>query len=180
MLLSPSADLRVPADHRVDLAFAGGLGQIIAVLLQCLEGAFRVRGAHARTAAHGLQRVAESVRGRTVRGEQLGYLTAGSGKGEQQMLGADVLVGPVPGVPLGSAQHGQGGAAGRRCGHGRSAGRRQLVDEPLRLRAQGDRVYAQRLQQRSGERLTVVEQGDGQVRGLDGGVAAFGGRFHRR
>ena len=58
--LDDAADLLVAADHRVQLARAGLVGQVAAVLLQGLVGGLRVLARHALAAAHAGQGAAGS------------------------------------------------------------------------------------------------------------------------
>ena len=80
--LDDAADLVVAADDRVELALAGRLGEVAAVLLERLELLLGVLARDAVAAAHLAQR-----------GEQLLALDAEPvGQREQQVLGRQVLV----------------------------------------------------------------------------------------
>ncbi len=95
------------------------------------------------------------------------------------MLGAHVLVTAVARLALGGGEDVEHAAAGGRGADGRSAGGGQLVDQLLRLGADGHRVDTELLQQRAGQALGVVEQRHCEVGRLDGRVAALGGGFDR-
>ena len=69
--LHHAADLGVAADHRVQLALAGALGEVDAVLLQRLVAALRVRAGHPRRAAHLGERLAQRLGGGAVAAQQL-------------------------------------------------------------------------------------------------------------
>ena len=62
--LDDAADLAVAADDRVELALAGGRGQVVAVLLEGLEGALGVGRGDLGGAAHGRQRGEQALAGR--------------------------------------------------------------------------------------------------------------------
>ena len=70
--LHDAADLGVAADHRVELALAGPVGQVDAVLLQRLVGALRVGAGDPGRAADLDERVAQRVRRRAVPVQQVG------------------------------------------------------------------------------------------------------------
>ncbi len=59
--LDDAADLLVAADHRVELALAGELGEVAPVLLERLVGGLGVRAGDALVAAHAAQRLHELV-----------------------------------------------------------------------------------------------------------------------
>ena len=100
--LNRAADLLIAADHRIELAFAGRLGEIAAVFLQRFIGAFRVLIRHPLTAAHGLHRLLELVGIGAGLGEQLLGATIVDRQGEHQVLNGDeaVFVGFTQGIGL--------------------------------------------------------------------------------
>ena len=59
--LDDAADLLVAADHRIELALARELGQVAAVALERLVGAFRVLGGDALRSAHAGERLEDPV-----------------------------------------------------------------------------------------------------------------------
>ena len=91
--LDDAADLLVAADDRVELAAARHLGQVAAVLLQRLVGAFRVLAGDALAAADGGERGQDAVARDAQPRQQLGRAAAVvAEQRQQQMLGADVVV----------------------------------------------------------------------------------------
>ncbi len=97
--LHDAADLGVPADDRVELAAAGPLGEVDAVLLERLVGALRVLvGDPADPAAHLLESVDEGLGQRLLAAQQRGHVTAGVGQPDQQVLGRDVVVADLLGL----------------------------------------------------------------------------------
>ena len=59
--LDDAADLFVAADHRIELALAGQLGEVAAVALERLVGGFGILAGHALRAADGRQRLEDRV-----------------------------------------------------------------------------------------------------------------------
>ena len=92
--LDDAPDLLVTADHRIELALAGQLGQVAAVALERLVGALGVLVGHALRAAHAGQRLEDPVARDAVLRQQLGGRGAPGfrGNGDEEVLGADVLV----------------------------------------------------------------------------------------
>ena len=93
--LDDAPDLLVAADHRIELALAGELGQVAAVALERLVLALGVLIGHALRAAHARQRLEDLV----ARDAALLRAAARQGSGRfrrrcamKQVLGADVLV----------------------------------------------------------------------------------------
>ena len=81
--LDGAADLLVPADDRVELALAGGLGEVSAVLLERLVLLLGVLAGDAVAAPH---RLRSAVSSSSRSSAEL------VGQGEQQVLGGEVLV----------------------------------------------------------------------------------------
>jgi hypothetical protein len=73
--LHDAADLGVAPDHGVELALAGPLGEVDAVLLQRLVGALRVGARHPRAAADLAERLAQRLRRGAVAVQKVGDLT---------------------------------------------------------------------------------------------------------
>ena len=126
--LDDAADLRVAAHDGVEGAGAGALGEVLAVLLQGLEGALGVGGRDPPRPAHLRERLLERLGRRAVAGEHLAGAPAGRGQPDQQVLGGDVLVAHVGGELSGRAgararSRGRT-AAPRRSSRSRSAGPR--------------------------------------------------------
>ena len=90
--LDDATNLVVASDDRVELAFAGALGQVGGVLLQRLVGALGVGAGDAGAAAHLDERLAQRLRRRAVPGQQLGDVGVAGGQADHQVLGGDVLV----------------------------------------------------------------------------------------
>ena len=90
--LDDAADLLVAADHRIELAAAGELGEVAAVLFERLVGAFRILARHALIAAHLLERGHEAVARQPGGLEELADGPRVVQQREQQMLDADEVV----------------------------------------------------------------------------------------
>ena len=114
--LDDAPDLLVAADDRVELARAGLLGQVAAVLLERLVGALGVRRGDALAAADVWSAPRIASRPAPWRSSSCLALAADLGDAEQQVLGRDVLVAEAPGLVLGP------------------------VDDPLRARVEAQRA----------------------------------------
>jgi hypothetical protein len=90
--LDGAADLVVAADHRVELALAGALGEVEAVFLQRLALAFGFLRADVLAAAHGLDRVFQRLAIQAGFLEQAAALALVLGQGQQEHLRGDELV----------------------------------------------------------------------------------------
>ncbi len=162
--LDDAADLGVAADDRVELAVAGGAA---VRSTPYFSSAWKVpSGSGAgdpRRAAHRLaaRRPAPSAWRRAACSTSATVAVL-RGQGEQQVLGRDVLVAAVAGLALGGVEDGEQRRGRLRRGDGGAAGAR-AARRPARWRvgAHGQRVGADGLQQRAGQALGVVEQGDG-------------------
>ena len=102
--LHDAADFVVAADHRVELALAGGFGQVVRVALQRLVLGFGILVGDALRAAHRDQRLQNGVVGGAGAVEQLaGRVAALLGDGQQQVLGGDEFVFEVGGLVEGAS-----------------------------------------------------------------------------
>ena len=90
--LHDAANLVVAPDDRVELAFAGMVGQVGGVLLQRLIAALGVGTGDAGAAAYLDERLAQRLRRCAVSGEQLGDIRVAGGQPDHQVLGRDVFV----------------------------------------------------------------------------------------
>ena len=90
--LHDAPDLGVAADDRVELALAGGRGQVGRVLLESLVGRFGILGGDPRAAAHGDERLAQGLRRRTEVVQQFGDVGITGRQADDDVLGRDVLV----------------------------------------------------------------------------------------
>ncbi len=169
--LHDAADLGVTADDRVELAVAGHLGQVRAVLLEGLEGALGRRG----------RDLAAATDLGDLRLDRVGVEAEASGAGDrrQQLVGRDVGVAHRRGRVAGLLQDGRGGLGGPGGaggpGHGREAGEHLGGGA-----AHGLRVGAGRGDQRSGGGVLLAEQGEQEVGGLHLRVVRCGGVVHGR
>lgn len=109
--LHHATDLGVAADHRVQLAGAGGLGEVGGVLLQRLVAALGVGVGDPGAAAHGGERLAQGVGGGAVFGEQHGDVGITLGQADHDVLGRHVLIAHLGGQPLRRGDRGQRFAA---------------------------------------------------------------------
>jgi hypothetical protein len=161
--LHDPADLRVAADHRVQLALAGAGRQVDAVLLQRLVGALRVRAGHPRRPAHLGERLAQRVRRGAVAAQQVGHLAAVLGETHQQVLGGDVLVAHLGREFLRLGEHPHGVARELRRGHGRTARGGQRTGQLVEFLVHDARIGADRGQQRRGQPVSLGQQRAEQV-----------------
>ena len=180
--LDDAADLGVAADDRVELAAAGAVGEVDAVLLERLVGRLGVlRRDPAHAAAHLREGVDERLGQRLLLLEQLGDVAAGVGEADEQVLGRDVVVADLLGLGLRDAHDGHERA--RQPGRGDAGAARLGQRGQQRLGARADRlgVGADGGQQRAGDAVALVEQGEQQVHRGDLGVPlGRGGADSRR
>ena len=169
--LDHPADLGVPADDRVELAVAGGRGEVDAVLLQRLVRALGVRRGHPGRAADLLERAEQRVRGGAVPAQQRGHRAALGGQADQQVLGRHVFVGQLLGLLDRGGHHLVQVAAELRRGHGGPARARQPALHGVVLGPHVGEVGTHRAQQRARCPVGLLQQGAEQVRRLDGRVA---------
>ena len=121
--LDHPANLVVPADHGIELAFLRQLGQVSAILLQRLVFVFRVRVSHALSSPNPTQCLINTVFRHAMTRQEPGSAAVRDVKhAEQQMLRADVLVGHLAGVLFGLLQHLAQAAADDRLGAVREFG----------------------------------------------------------
>ena len=103
--LHDAADLLVAADHRVELRFAGLLGEIAREPLERLILLLRLLVGHAMGAAHAFERRQQVVVAHARRRQQLpGGRALQVGQGEQQVLGRDVGVAQRLGLRLSTVE----------------------------------------------------------------------------
>ena len=155
--LHDAANLVVPPDNRVELAFAGALGQVGGVLLQRLIGGLGVSAGDAGAAANLDERVAQRLRGGAVPGQQLGDVGVAGGQPDHQVLGGDVFVVHLGGQLLRGGDGGQRFAGQLRLRAG-AADLRQPVDDALRLGADSGGLDADSLQQRRSDPVVLRQQ----------------------
>ena len=168
--LDDAADLGVAADHRVQLAGAGNRGQVGAVLLQRLEGVFRVRVVHLAVAADARQGGEQGLMGGAGVAHQLPDGVASGGEPQQQVLGGDEAVAEPLGLVLGVLDGLQRGAGQLRLLHGAAGGGGQGLDGGAGLDADGIRVRAGGAEERDGDTLALVHQRLEQVGGFELGI----------
>ena len=176
--LNGTANLLVTADNRIELALAGLLGEVLAVLLQRFElGLVGLRG-HAGVAAQALVGRLDVLAGDARRGEDATRGTLVLGQGNEQVLARRVAVTELLGdlhrvvddLDKVLARDGHGSGAGL-LGH-----LGNLVGHVL---GQPDRVGADALHD-SGEVVLVgIEQRLQQVNGLDNGGIGLTSNAHR-
>ncbi len=90
--LDGTADLVVAADHRVELALAGALGQVEAILVERFALAFGVLRTDVLAAAHGLHRVFQRLAVEAGFLQQTPGLALVLGQRQQEHFGGDELV----------------------------------------------------------------------------------------
>ena len=140
--LDDAADLLVAADDRVELALRGQLGEVAAVALQGLVGAFRGGGGDALAAADLLEGLHEALAGEAELFEQAAGGAAVAGHGQEQVLDRDVLVLEAAGLVFGLHQEaveaaGDGSVVRRPRGASYLRQAREFLLEPLPQAADG-------------------------------------------
>ena len=159
--LDHAPDLVVAADHRVELALLGGLGQVAAELLQRLVLVLGVLVGHAVRPAHLLHGIRELVAGRAGVDIRIG------GQGKQQMFGGDVLVAHPARFVVGALEQFDQPAAQRgrrrRLARDRGEGVEGLVGPPANALGVGPGTAKHRYD----DAALLLEQRDEQVRGRD-------------
>jgi hypothetical protein len=104
--LDRAPDLVVAADHRVELAVPGALGQVHRVLLQRLALALGFGAVDLLAAAHGVDRRFERLAVGAELLEERAERRLRLGGGEHEQLARDELVAALAGLLLGRLQHG--------------------------------------------------------------------------
>ncbi len=157
--LDGAADFLVAADHRVELAVAGGLGQIARVFFQRVVGVFSRRAVGGAALAQGLDGGVEVLRRHAGIGEDLpGFAALFQSQREQKAFNGDEAVAGLFACLLGGIEYPRqrrveidlsGAAAGdfRAFGQRRLDGRQGLT-----------RIAAGTIDQTGGEPLGIVEQ----------------------
>ena len=90
--LHDAADLLIAADHRVELAVAGPLGEVDGVLLEDGFPALGFRGGHALAAAGGLEGLLQRIRGDARAVEHGLGIRLDGGQADEQVLGGDEVI----------------------------------------------------------------------------------------
>ena len=90
--LDDAADLFVAADHRIEFALCGQLGQVAAIAFECFIGGFGILRRDPLAAAHFLQRLHEAVASEAELLEDSARGAAIVGSCQQQMLHGDVVI----------------------------------------------------------------------------------------
>jgi hypothetical protein len=96
--LDDPSDLLVPADHRVELAVAGELGEVARVLLERFVGRLRILARHALRPADLPEPVEDRIARDPLLGEHAGGPVAGVRERQQQVFGGDVVVAELAGL----------------------------------------------------------------------------------
>ena len=176
--LNGTADLLVTADNRIELALAGLLGEVLAVLFQRFElGLVGLRG-HAGVAAQALVGRLDVLAGDARRGEDATRGTLVLGQGNEQVLARRVAVTELLSDlhrvidDLDKVLSGNGHRSGASLlGH--------LGDFVGHVLGQPDRVGADALHDGGEVVLVGIEQRLQQVNGLDNGGIGFASNAHR-
>ena len=189
--LHDALELSGASDDRIELALAGGLGEVATELVEDLSvAALRPRppcepGRHQRWRLRGRRgRSHRRTTGRTlVAGEQLDDLLAHAGEvgaeldehlrgdafaladeAEQDVLGADVVVAELQRFAQRQLEHLLGA---RREGDVARRRRAALADDLLDLAAHGFEADAERFERLRGDALSLVDQAEQDVLGAD-------------
>ena len=178
--LDHTADLLIPADHRVELAFTGTGRQVGGELLQRLVRGLGVRARHLGATAHVRDGRAHLVGRDAVLLENLGRLVRGGVENaQQQVLGGDVLISHVLHFLAGVGQRGGQLAAGRSL-RGRRAGSARQRDQGIaHLRADRLPVRPHGLDETTDDTVLLTQQRVKQMQRLNLRVAGGRGALHR-
>src|SRR5690606_27947942 len=164
-------DLRLAADHRIELAVSGQLGEVAAELVEQLRGFLALAGCAARlalaapagTGEHADDLVADLLGvGVEVEEDARGDALVLAHEAEQDVLGADVVVAERERLAQRQLEH-LLGAGGERDLTG--GGLLALADDLLDLRADGVERDAERLEGLGGHTLTLVDEAEQDVLG---------------
>jgi hypothetical protein len=173
--LDGAADLVVAADHRVQLALAGAVGQVQGVLGQGLALAFGFLGVHALAAAHLADGGFQGLAAGAVLLEQAAGLALVVHRRQQEQLGGDVLVAPLGGFLVGQVEQVDQFLGGLDLA-ARAFHLGQPVHGVLQASHQGRQAGAGLLQDGPGRAAFLVDQGGQQVHRLDIGVVVAQGQ----
>ena len=164
------ADLLIAADHRIEFALAGPLGEVEAEPLERLVLILGVLAGDAMTSPHLAKR---REQGLVVDPAEALALAV---QREQEMLGGEVLVGEVLAHLIGFVEDVAEGPAELGLG---AIGVGQFVEDEFGLVARGDDVDLDPVQERKDNPLFLAEQGEQQVFRNDlrvrSGPTEFGG-----
>ena len=163
--LDDAAHLVVAADDRVELAAAGGVGQVAAVLLECLILRLGFGVGHAMRATHGLERGHQRIRGNARGGQHIAGGRRLADQAQDQVLGRHILVAK----PLGLTTRMVDDVTERRRRVllARAPHHGQPIDRGIGCRPQRRHVRAGSFEQRLDDALGRLEQRNQQVRRLD-------------
>ena len=165
--LQGAPDLVVASDDGIEPVLFRRLGEVAAVTLERLVLALGMRVGDPLAPAHRGQRLEDLRRGDAVRREQPGRLRVSAlpGDGQQEMLGADVVVVQPLGLAFRRLRH--LAQARRRAGLRPPVGLRLLPEPCPGFLQQPRRLDAQPPQHRRHHAVRLVDQGDEQMLGLD-------------
>jgi hypothetical protein len=185
--LDGAADLLVAADDRVELALAGALGEVEAVLLERLAVAFGFGAVDLLAAAHRVDRGFERLARQAVLARDAADVLLAVGQRQQHQLAGDVLVAALEAFLLGGLQQRTSSRPTWTCSWPCTWGRLCIA---LGAGQQAGHVDAGALQQRARAVLlpqhghqqvlgfdVLVVVGQGQALGLAQGLLELGGEF---
>ena len=187
--LDRAADLVVAADHRVELALAGALGEVEAVFLERFALAFGIGAVDLLAAAHRIDRGFERLARQAVVAREAADVGLAVGQGEQEQLAGDELVAALDGFLLGGLQQRHQVAAHLdllpppwTCGSFLMAAPRPCAAQPCwRRRApaapRGPSSWRSMADQQVGGLDVGVVASDGEALAVGEGFLEFGGEF---
>ena len=171
--LDGAADFIIAANHGVELAGAGALGQVQAILLQRAALAFGLGAVHLLAAAHGVDGGFQALAGQAVVLGDLGGVALAIGQRQQEEFAGNELVAALDGFLFSGLQHAaQLGAALHLVV---PLHLRQALDGSFGRAGQARHVGARALQQRFGA-IVLLEHGQQHVHGFDVGVVVGQGQ----
>ena len=177
--LDRAADLLHAAHDRVELALAGEVGDVAAVLLERLELRLGVLAGHAVVAAQGGVRLLDALARDAERAEHVARIALVIGERAEQVLGGDVGVAQLGGELLGRLGHAHEIAAGRDHAH-RAAHLGLARDDGVDLRLEQLGVGTHALDDGADVAFPAREQGLEQMYRLDRAGLRVGSDAHRR
>ena len=164
--LDRAADLVVAADHRVELALLGALGEVDRVLLQRLALAFGLGRVHALAAAHRVDRGLQRLLRQAVVARELAGDAFVVRHREQEHLARDVAVAPLLRFLVGGVQDSREVAADLHLAIA-ALHLGLALDGAVERAGERRHVDSRALQQRLGPGVVLPEHREQHVHGLD-------------
>ena len=163
--LNDATNLVISTDDRVELAFAGNLREVAAVLGQGLEGSLGVVRGN-RVGAQLRERLRESVGASSALGEDSTGIGLRGGQSDEQVLGRDVLVTAGLGALASIANDREQGVRGLGTPRGRALRARESHEGVASARTNRAHIGTNSLEKRQRNTFVLLNQSFEQVDGL--------------